>query len=233
MLLVQAMTDLTTEIHPILLANMACEANPSLWSYLLQGTLIGLAIAIPVGPIAFICMQYALNRGFRLALSAGIGAALADTFFGLLAGLGLTMITDWVLLNKCWIQFLGGIFLCLIGAELCFKKNHKAICIDTAGSYFTALTTTFFLTLANPLTILAFMALFGYFGLAEICNTTSYAAMTIIGVFIGSLCWWICLAYFTSKLRGHFSGRGLILFREVGGTILLICGAYAIISCYV
>lgn len=191
-----------------------------------------MAIAIPVGPIAVLCMQYALSRGFMIAFFAGVGAALADTCFGLLAGLGLTVITDWIFLNKCWIQLVGGIFLCYIGAELFFTKNHETILIDKKATPLNALTSTFMLTLANPLTILAFMALFGYFGLVNVSLSPKNASMAIFGVFIGSLTWWTLLTYIAAKLRPHFTDKGMIRFREFGGALLLLGGIAALLGCF-
>lgn len=214
-------------------SSLCCDGDISTASYLLYGALIGMAIAVPVGPIAVLCMQYALSRGFRIAFFAGLGAALADTCFGIVAGLGLSMITDWIIVNKCWIQMIGGVFLCYIGAELCFTKSHKAILIDKKATSTTAMTSTFMLTLANPLTILAFLALFGYFGLIDIANNTLPAALTIIGILLGSLTWWTALAYLASRLKPHFSDKALIRFREIGGALLLMCGIFAFVSCLI
>lgn len=208
-----------------------CQDGALCFRYLLQGAIIGAAIAIPVGPIAILCMQYALSKGFRTAFAAGVGAALADMCFGLIAGLGLSVITDWIISNKCWIQMFGGFFLCYIGAELCFTKSHKAALIDEKASRLNALTSTFMLTLANPLTILAFMALFGTFGSVEATSNVKNTSLTVLGVFLGSLTWWTILTYAASKMRYFLTQKSLLRFREFGGAILLACGVYALLSC--
>ncbi|MFA6915987.1 MAG: LysE family transporter [Parachlamydiales bacterium] len=212
-------------IHPV------CEDGVTCLRFFWKGAVIGAAIAIPVGPIAILCMQYALSKGFRTAFAAGLGAALADMCFGLVAGLGLSVITDWILYNKCWIQMLGGFFLCYIGAELCFTKSHKAALIDQKDSRISALGSTFMLTLANPLTILAFMALFGTFGLVEATNNIKNTTLTVVGVFLGSLTWWTILTYAASKMRGFLTDKSLLRFREIGGALLLACGVYALLAC--
>lgn len=224
--------DLTeTNILNTLALTQVCEGDTTCLRYLWRGALIGAAIAIPVGPIAILCMQYAFSRGFRIAFAAGIGAALADMCFGLIAGLGLSVITDWIISNRCWIQMIGGFFLCYIGAELCFKRSHRAILIDEAASRMSALGSTFMLTLANPLTILAFMALFGTFGIADSSNNIQNASLTIGGVFIGSLAWWTILTYLASRMRGFLTEKSLLQFRKIGGALLLACGIYALIAC--
>ena len=46
---------------------------------LLQGLLLGLSIAAPVGPIALLCIRRTLDRGFMSGLVSGLGAAMALT----------------------------------------------------------------------------------------------------------------------------------------------------------
>ena len=47
----------------------------------LNGVVAGYGIAIPVGPIAILILELGLRRGFRIALSAGAGAASADLIY--------------------------------------------------------------------------------------------------------------------------------------------------------
>lgn len=60
---------------------------------LLKGLVIGFAIAAPVGPIGVLCIQRSLHDGFKVGLMTGMGAALADGTYGLIAGFGLTAIS--------------------------------------------------------------------------------------------------------------------------------------------
>src|SRR5262245_17066174 len=62
-----------------------------------KGLLIGLAIAAPVGPIGVLCIQRSLQTGFKIGLMTGMGAAVADGVYGLIAGFGLTAISSWLL----------------------------------------------------------------------------------------------------------------------------------------
>jgi len=43
--------------------------------WLIRGIAIGLAVAIPVGPIALLCMRRTLERGFLVGFATGFGAA--------------------------------------------------------------------------------------------------------------------------------------------------------------
>jgi threonine/homoserine/homoserine lactone efflux protein len=48
----------------------------------IKGLIVGIAIAAPVGPIGLLCIQRALTGGWISGLASGLGAALADTFYG-------------------------------------------------------------------------------------------------------------------------------------------------------
>lgn len=53
------------------------------WSLAVQGMVIGFAIAAPVGPIGLLCIERTLANGRASGLASGLGAAVADAFYGL------------------------------------------------------------------------------------------------------------------------------------------------------
>ena len=60
----------------------------------LRGIMLGVAIAAPVGPIGLLCIRRTLAYGWRAGFVSGLGAATADTFYGLLAAFGLTALAS-------------------------------------------------------------------------------------------------------------------------------------------
>ena len=73
-----------------------------------------------------------------------------------------------------------------------------------------AFLSTLGLTLANPPTILAFVAIFA--GLGLVASDYGTAALMVLGVFLGSAAWWIALAAGADWLRKR---AGLKLFRAI------------------
>ena len=61
--------------------------DPALFA---QSLLIGLSIAAPVGPIGLLVIQRSLQRGARVGLATGLGAAVADALYGGAPAAGLT-----------------------------------------------------------------------------------------------------------------------------------------------
>ena len=67
-----------------------------LFSYLLKGLVIGFSLALPVGPIALLCIRRTLARGPAAGVVSGMGAATADGVYGLIAGFGITFISNFL-----------------------------------------------------------------------------------------------------------------------------------------
>src|SRR5579872_6395957 len=84
----------------------------------IKGLIIGFAIAAPVGPIGILCIQRSLHDGFKIGLMTGMGAALADGTYGLIAGFGLTAISSMLITYQFWIQIIGGLFLFYLGIKI-------------------------------------------------------------------------------------------------------------------
>ncbi len=193
---------------------------------LIKGILMGVMVSAPVGPIGMLCIQYALQRGFMYALMAGLGAALADTCFSALAGSGVNVITDWMHSHCTLLQISGGLVVAVLGIQIYYYANVPSIEVPYRpySDGFTVLGSTFLLTLANPLTILAFVALFSMF---HDCNEGldwMSTLLSISGVFIGSLIWWIFLASIATRIGQRLSKETIVSLRKGIGAVLVIFG---------
>ena len=85
--------------------------------YLIKGVVVGLLIAVPVGPVGVLCVRRTIFEGRLFGLVSGLGAASADTVFGIIAGFGLTVVSDWLLGWQTWLRAGGGLFLVWIGVR--------------------------------------------------------------------------------------------------------------------
>lgn len=174
--------------------------------YLLKGAILGFSIAAPVGPIGILCIRKTLQFGRFSGFFSGLGAALADTLYGIIAAFGLTFVSDFLLTQQIWLRLLGGSFLFYLGIRTFFAKSfdigdfrisHKTLLAD--------LISTFFLTLSNPLTILSFVAVFASFSLINVDESYADAIWLIIGIFLGSSSWWLLLSEGVSFFRKKVS----------------------------
>lgn len=198
-------------------------------SYLLRGLLIGFSIAAPVGPIGVLCIRRTLADGRVAGLVSGLGAAAADALYGCVAGFGLTLISNFFVSQRFWLQLAGGLFLCWLGLRtLRAAPAGEAARTGRAEGLVGAFVSTFVLTLTNPMTILSFAAVFAALGLASTSGDYGAAAVLVFGVFVGSALWWLLLSGGVSLLRSRFDARGLQWVNRVSGIVIVGFGVLSL-----
>ena len=75
----------------------------------IKAVLAGFAIAAPVGPVGVMCVRRTLNQGRIAGLVSGLGAALADAVFGVIAAFGVAAVADWMLAHQTRLELGGGV----------------------------------------------------------------------------------------------------------------------------
>lgn len=160
----------------------------------LKAILLGLAVAAPLGPIGALCIARTLQSGFAAGFAGGFGTALADAVYAGFAAFGFAALAGLLDTGAGLVRIAGGILLIGLGVRGWFAARDTARpAAADARSLATTAATTFLLTIANPATILSFVALFAGLGLAETPDAAS-AATAVAGVFLGSLLWWALLS---------------------------------------
>src|SRR5258708_13308424 len=141
---------------------MPLESGRSmLFVFFLKGIAVGLVIAVPVGPVGVLCIRRTIFEGRLFGFLSGLGAATADTIFGIIAGFGLTVISDLLLDYQEWMRAAGGLFLVYIGVSALRKRIVRPQKVEkNADKLLGAYLSTFLLTTPNPPTIPAFLVIF-------------------------------------------------------------------------
>ena len=203
-------------------------------SFFIRGLLIGLSIAATIGPMSFLCIQRTLNKGQLYGLVSGLGIATADGVYGSIAAFGLTLITNFLVSEQIWIRLIGGLFLIYLGIETILTKpaERAAVLKAKSTSYFGAYTSTFLLTLTNPLTILSFTAIFAGIGVGSASKSILSATAVVIGVFTGSTLWWISLTSGISLLDKKITSQWLLWINRISGSIITLFGMVALLTLF-
>jgi threonine/homoserine/homoserine lactone efflux protein len=196
--------------------------------FFFKGLMLGFAIAAPVGPIGVLCMRRTLQYGRLSGLSSGLGAACADVCYGLIAFLGLNLLSDFLLAWQYWLRIGGGIFLILWGLRISLAKSHDKSNPVTHGTYVRDFISTFLLTLSNPLTILSFLAIFA--GLGIVKNVADRGGWLILGVFVGSCLWWMILCEGMVLIRKKVNHDFMKWVNRIAGVVIIGFGIAAFIS---
>jgi threonine/homoserine/homoserine lactone efflux protein len=190
-------------------------------SLYVRGLILGFSIAAPVGPIGVLCIRRTLSEGRLSGFFSGLGAATADGLYGAVAAFGLTLITNALVAQQYWLQLFGGLFLAYLGIRtLLSTPAQEAANAQSGRTLLAAYTSTFLLTITNPLTILAFTAMF--LGISPVTGNPAQAAMLVLGVFSGSAIWWFVLSGVVASLRQRFSPTALIWVNRTSGVIIII-----------
>ncbi|MBE9160122.1 LysE family transporter [Nodosilinea sp. LEGE 06152] len=195
---------------------------------LLKGMGLGLAIAAPVGPIGLLCIRRSLTQGRLMGLVTGLGAATADGLYGCIAGFGLTAIADLLVSHTQTMQLFGGLFLCYLGfSTLRADPASEAAKIDRRGLW-GAYASTLVLTLTNPATILSFIAIFAGLGLVGSSQSWGASLALIVGVFLGSALWWLCLSWGVTLFSQRLTPARLKWLNRLAGATIFAFGVAAI-----
>ncbi|HDX9578699.1 TPA: LysE family transporter [Bacillus pseudomycoides] len=193
----------------------------------LKGLIIGLSIAAPVGPIGVLCIRRTLEYGKFIGFMSGLGAATADGLYGMIAGLGLTFITSFLVEQQEWIHLIGSVFLLYLGLKIFVSKPSKIAAKANGNNVFGAYASTFLLTITNPVTILSFLAIFSGLGISNSNDDLIASLVVVLGVFFGSALWWLILSGVTGLLMNRMKNFPLNIVNRISGFILLMFGFWS------
>jgi len=200
------------------------------FSLFVKGLLIGFSIAAPVGPIGVLCIRRTLAEGRISGFVSGMGAATADAVYGCIAGFGVTYLSNALIGQQFWLRLMGGIFLFVLGVKTFLSKPAEAVSKTTGKGLAGAYASTLFLTLTNPVTILAFAAIFAGLGLGNTRGDYTAGILLVSGVFLGSAVWWMFLSTGVGLFRTWFNGPRLRWVNRLSGMIIAGFGLLAFLS---
>lgn len=199
-------------------------------SLFIKGLVMGFSIAAPVGPVGLLCIRRTLANGRLSGFVSGLGAATADGIYGLIAGLGLTILSVLLINQQFWLRLVGGAFLIFLGVRTFLARpatdavqaSHKGLLSDYL--------TTLFVTLTNPLTIIAFAAVFA--GLGMVSSTRYYLSVIslVSGVFLGSAAWWLLLSAGVGVFKNRVTTKTMQWINRVSGVLITGFGIWAVWS---
>jgi threonine/homoserine/homoserine lactone efflux protein len=198
--------------------------------YLIKGIIIGLAIAAPVGPIGVLCIRRSLVHGRLYGLISGLGAATADAIYGFIAGFGLTVISNFLIDQKFWLEIIGGTFLCYLGIQTLRSKPAENPANVQGESLLKVYTSIFFLTMTNPMTILSFVGICAGLGISNGSDNLRSSILLVLGVFGGSALWWLLLSLGVGFFRNKLNLNSMIWVNRLSGLTVLGFGLVAFYS---
>ncbi|MCU0893313.1 MAG: LysE family transporter [Rhodospirillales bacterium] len=199
----------------------------------------GFVIAVPVGAIGAMCMRRGLQGRWMVSLLTGLGAATADTCLAAVAMFGLSLVTEYIHAHEHWLRIVGGLFLIYIGVRMVRSRQLK---ITEAARpqlvqmrhwriWLSAFSTGFGLTIINPATFLAFIAVFAGLGLLPgQAEGLAQLWAIIVGVFAGSMLWWCVLTGMSFAARHKLPLGILSALNTCLGLLVVGLGVYGLLT---
>lgn len=198
--------------------------------FFLKGLIVGFVIAAPVGPVGIMCIHRTIAQGKLAGYVSGLGATVADTFYGLIAAFGLSFLAAELLSHQFWLRSIGGTVLCLIGLRSLLARHVPAPAAAAREKLVGDFASAFFVTLTNPITVLSFAAVFAAIGIADVGEKARWGAALIAGVFGGAAAWWFLLTSLAGLFRRLVSDVGVLWINRGSGAIILVFGTLLLLS---
>ena len=189
----------------------------------LKAIAVGLAVAAPIGPVGTLCINRTLQRGFLAGIVSGIGAAFADAFFAACASVGMAALTVTMAAFEGPLKIGGGLFMVALGVHSMTPHPGKALEALNRRGLIRTLGSSFLLTLANPVTVLSFAAIFAALGMAEAAEWV-YAIIIVAGVLLGAMGWWFALCGCVALARQRLQGALANWASRISGVLIVLFG---------
>ena len=193
-----------------------------LFSLFIQGLVVGFLVSVPLGPIGVFVIQRTVNKSRSAGIYSGMGAATSDTFYAIVAGFSLTIIIDFIRQHQMVFQIVGALILMALGFYLFFKNPVRDLRRNKqrGATHFQDYLSSFLITVANPLVIFVFIAVFASSGLVLNVEKPYQALLVIGGVFMGACSWWFTLSGLVSLFKHRINLRVLWWFNKSAGIMV-------------
>lgn len=181
-------------------------------------------VSIPLGPIGVLVIQRTVNKNRVAGLFSGMGAALSDTLYAIIAGFSLTFVIEFIQKHEIVFQSIGAFVVLGLGIHIFFKnpvtdlRKHRL----RGNTHFQDMLSSFLVTFSNPLTILVFLAVFASSGVAQNIEHPYYSFFVILGIFAGATAWWFSLSGIVSLFRHKINLRVLWWINKTAGVVIIV-----------
>jgi len=197
-----------------------------------KGLLLGLFMAISVGPTLFAVIRYSLNHSYRAGLAFVLGVSFSDILYVLItnfAAAWLEVLND----HKRTIAYAGAAILIIVGLAGVLKKfkpvepNAGKINIS-GGHYFTIWLSGFLINSINPGVIIIWLG-----AVTAIANTTTMYRIAFFGT-----CLLLVLGidflkvFLADSIRRKLTQRRIMYLQKISAICILVVGIGLFVSTF-
>jgi threonine/homoserine/homoserine lactone efflux protein len=199
---------------------------------LISGAIIGLIVAVPIGPVNLLCIRRTLALGSLNGFMSGLGAAAGDGCFAVVTAFGFTAVVQLINGFAGTLELVGGVLLLIFGVSTYFSDPLHGRGVERATSrqadapsLLRAFASTFALTITNPATLFGFAALMaGLGGISGGKASFRDASLVVAGVVAGSSLWWFTLATVVGLFHARIDAAVMKVINHASGIIVALFG---------
>lgn len=192
------------------------------------GFAAGIALAIPVGPMAIMLINTTMSRGWSHGVVGALGMAVVDFSYALLVFIVGAFIASFLSAWGVWLSLGGAAILLTLGIQTLVRnlgllrkpEGHDATAVEV-GSRGKTFATFVGATVVNPPTALYFLAIAPTVSTLSSANGFASALMFAGGVFVGSIIWQEGLALAGLGLRQLTTNRVRAIVGALGGSLII------------
>lgn len=193
----------------------------------LTGLLAGLALAIPLGPMAILLISTTMKHGRVIGSFGALAMATVDlSYAALVFAFGsavIALLSDWAF----WMRLVGSLILLFVGFKIYLDAKASigifaTAQLDSKASVLGTFAKFFALTVLNPATAFYFIGITPSVAAISEDNAIAFTLVFFaVGVFLGSVVWQFTLVFaagLTAKFtdanfqrRVQYLGAGLIV----------------------
>ncbi|MFM5951563.1 MAG: LysE family translocator [Micrococcales bacterium] len=199
-----------------------------MWELFVIGFMAGLALAIPVGPMAIILINTTISRGLRHGVVGALGMATVDAAYALAVFVIGGLIAASLASLKLLFGLIGAAILLVIGVQTAYKNvqllkitgDLEGKIVDD-GSIAQTFGTFVAATVVNAPTALYFLAIAPNVANMGYQVSALNVSVFVISVFLGSLIWQESLVFTGMAIRGVTTNRFRAWIGLVGGILIV------------
>lgn len=202
-------------------------------TYFIEGLILGLGLAISLGPIFIALTEASIDRGIKAGLTVGLGIWISDIIF-------ITFFYNFINIIRetiesptfiFWMGLSGAIVLCTFGLFMIIKKpvlNYSQEKL-TVKNYISLFTKGFMINSINPFTFVYWMGVTSTYMIGQRIPDSSMVILlsTILIVIILSDSIKVFLAHI---LKSKLTTNSANVIFNISGAILICFGLYMFVQ---
>lgn len=197
----------------------------------LKAFLMGIIVAVPIGPVLFFVIQKTVCDGRRAGRFAGLGSAFADTLYAAVGVYALGLIRDFIDKNTPLIMLVGGLLIVLIGIgmfrrKITMPKDGQKPSAGKPMLWYSSQTAI--CALSNPTALAVAMGLLALLHLDS--TSLDFPAWIVLPfVFAGELSYWWFVTFALNRFL-HPSEKTLTIISRIAACIVICFGLFLAIK---